>query len=269
MSVVAVIAAAGLGTRLGSRDPKALVTLAGQPLVVHAVRSMYASAVVDRVVVIAPEDACSQFARIISEAGFEARVVPGGITRQASVASGLAAVGQADFVLIHDAARALTPPSQIRRVVAALKAGHVAVVPALRVVDTVKEVGSALPDGTEPVCATLNRGRLRAMQTPQGFTLDVIRAAHKADAALATSETTAAPDDAFLAERAGYEVVLVEGSERALKITRPLDLRIAELFAAMPADEAHDICEPRENVCEPRENVCEPREEYEAYKGGG
>ncbi|MCF2707013.1 2-C-methyl-D-erythritol 4-phosphate cytidylyltransferase [Arcanobacterium haemolyticum] len=236
MSVVAVIAGAGYGTRLGSQGPKALVELAGEPLIVHAVRSMWRSGVIDRVVVIAPVEAMGTFDDVVRNAGLEAVIVAGGATRQASVAAGLAGAGDADFVLIHDAARALTPASQIRRVVEALKAGHPAVVPALPVVDTIKSVGDASDDGTEPVVDTLDRTHLRAMQTPQGFALDVIRKAHVAYAELAVDESTSAPDDAYLAERAGYPVVLVPGSDRALKVTRPIDLRIAELFAADPDD---------------------------------
>lgn len=236
MSVVAVIAGAGSGTRLGSQGPKALVQLAGEPLLVHAVRSMFASGVVDRCVVTAPEDHLVQFEAALAAAGLHATVVAGGHTRQASVAAGLAAAGSADYVLIHDAARALTPVSQIQRVVQALEAGHPAVVPALAVVDTIKSVGHTNPDGTEPIDQTLDRNRLRAMQTPQGFAMDVIVAAHAQFATTSDDESTSAPDDAALVESSGHPVVLVRGSERALKITRPLDLRIAELLATDSAD---------------------------------
>lgn len=235
MSVVAVIAGAGNGTRLGTLGPKALVKLAGESLVVHAVRSMEDSGVVDRCVVTAPSDSVYQFERVLENAGMSAQVVAGGGTRQASVAVGLDAAGQADYVLIHDAARPLTPPDQIRRVVQALEGGHVAVVPALAVVDTTKRVGPRAADGTEPVEETLDRTQLRGMQTPQGFSMEVVRAAHKKFAASAAEESSSAPDDAFLVEAAGYPVVLVEGSPRAMKVTGPLDLRIAELIASDPS----------------------------------
>lgn len=230
MSVVAVIAGAGSGTRLGSQGPKALVTLGGEPLLVHAVRSMVESGVVDACVVTAPADEIATFRRVLEEAGLSAIVVAGGSTRQASVAAGLNVAGAADYVLIHDAARALTPGAQIRTVVEALRAGHPAVVPALAVVDTVKRVGERSDDGTEPVVETLERGALRAMQTPQGFALEAIREAHHRYADAALSEDSSAPDDAFLIEAAGMPVVLVPGSERAMKITHPLDLRIAQLL---------------------------------------
>lgn len=243
MSVVAIIAGAGSGTRFGSHGPKALVQLGGEPLVIHAVRSMAHSGVVARAVVTAPAPALDEFRQVLGDAGytetgdFPVRVAAGGPTRQASVALGLEAAAAfasepPRHVLIHDAARALTPPRMIARVVAALEVGHKAVVPALRVVDTVKEVGPANADGTEPITRTLERARLRAMQTPQGFEYETIVAAHRALAERGEQEASAAPDDATLMEEMGHEVVLVEGSERALKVTRPMDLRICEMLLA-------------------------------------
>ena len=230
MSLAAIIAGAGSGTRLGADLPKALVPLDGEALIVHAVRGMNAAGVADVVVTI-PPDFRDDFARVLTDAGLRAELVDGGATRQASVANGLAAV-DAEFVLVHDAARALTTPAMIRRVVAALEAGHAAVVPALPVTDTVKSVGAANVDGTEPVVATLNRAELRAMQTPQGFAVDLLVRAHEAGAALSAAEQSAAPDDAALVELLGEPVVLVPGDQRALKITTPFDLAIAQLLRA-------------------------------------
>ena len=251
MSVVAIIAAAGQGTRLGTGGPKALVDLAGEPLLVHAARAIRGSGAVDSIVVTAPSAHVRLFDGILTAAGIQAAVVAGGITRQASVAAGLNAAGTADHVLIHDAARPLVPSQIVRRVVSALRRGHPAVAPALPVTDTIKRITAAeaaeglgepasLRDGPsdfriERVETTLNRSALRAMQTPQGFALEAIRRAHSAFADRAASELNAAPDDAALAEAAGIPVVLVRGSERAMKITRPFDLRIAELLLADPA----------------------------------
>ena len=257
MSVVAIIAAAGQGTRLGTGGPKALVDLAGEPLLVHAARAIRGSGAVDSIVVTAPSAHVRLFDGILTAAGIQAA---GGITRQASVAAGLNAAGTADHVLIHDAARPLVPSQIVRRVVSALRRGHPAVVPALPVTDTIKRITASdaqaavaaaeaaeglgepasLRDGPsdfriERVETTLNRSALRAMQTPQGFALEAIRRAHSAFADRAASELNAAPDDAALAEAAGIPVVLVRGSERAMKITRPFDLRIAELLLADPA----------------------------------
>ena len=140
MSVVAIIAAAGQGTRLGTGGPKALVDLAGEPLLVHAARAIRGSGAVDSIVVTAPSAHVRLFDGILTAAGIQAAVVAGGITRQASVAAGLNAAGTADHVLIHDAARPLVPSQIVRRVVSALRRGHPAVVPALPVTDTIKRI---------------------------------------------------------------------------------------------------------------------------------
>ena len=155
-------------------------------------------------------------------------------SRQASVALGLAAalaaVPQADVVIVHDAARALTPPEVTRRVVAAVRAGHEAVVPALPVTDTVKEVEAGEAGEPEPVVGTPQRARLRAVQTPQGFRTDTLVAAHRAGAERAGDEALAASDDAGLVEACGGSVVVVAGDERAMKVTTPMDLALAELL---------------------------------------
>jgi len=117
---------------------------------------------------------------------------------------------------VHDAARALTPPQLIESVAAAVRQGHPAVIPVLPVVDTIKEVGPG-----EVVLGTVDRGVLRSVQTPQGFRHEVLAAVHAA-------ADDALTDDAGLVEKAGLPVTCVPGSELALKITRPLDLILAE-----------------------------------------
>ena len=146
------------------------------------------------------------------------------------LAAALAAVPQADVVIVHDAARALTPPEVTQRVVAAVRAGHEAVVPALPVTDTVKEVEVRRAGEPEPVVGTPRRDRLRAVQTPQGFSTPVLVAAHRAGAERAGDETLAASDDAGLVEACGGSVVVVAGDERAMKVTTPMDLALAELL---------------------------------------
>jgi 2-C-methyl-D-erythritol 4-phosphate cytidylyltransferase len=164
--------------------------------------------------------------------------VPGGSTRQGSVVAGLTALDDLaapdgdDVVLVHDAARCLTPGTQIRDVVAAVVGGHGAVIPVVPVTDTLKRVGEASADGTEPVTATVDRAVLRAVQTPQGFTCAVVRGAHEFGVERAGDEALAATDDAGLVEAAGGEVVVVPGSMEALKVTTPWDLRVAELILA-------------------------------------
>lgn len=192
-------------------------------------------------------DGLGQAASIEGAAGrIEVDVVGGGRTRQESVARGLDRVFEAygpaassDCVLIHDAARPLVPGAVIRRVVDALAAGHPAVVPALPVADTIKRV-ERIADGEagadlERVVETHDRTLLRAMQTPQGFHLDAVLRAHRDFAEKGEEEASAAPDDAALVEAAGLPVVLVRGSERSMKITRPIDLAIAQLLADDPS----------------------------------
>lgn len=232
MRAVAILTAAGEGTRLGHALPKALVPLGGIPLVVRAAHALASSGVVRRVVVTAPPEALAAVVAAVGEApGLE--VVPGGATRQASVAAGLARLEDEPgdtVVLVHDAARPLVPVRLVRRVAGAVAMGHTAVVPVLPVADTIKRVGA---DGA--VVETIDRRELRAVQTPQGFTLDVLRSAHAAAAHRADDETHAATDDAGLVEADGGDVWAVEGHEDAMKITTPRDLAVATaLVGAAP-----------------------------------
>jgi 2-C-methyl-D-erythritol 4-phosphate cytidylyltransferase len=218
--VAVLVPAAGSGVRLGPGAPKALRHLGGEALLVHAVRRLAAAPSVGCIVVSAPSAELTTVRRLLAEIdGVPTLVVAGGATRQASVAAALAAVpARFGIVLVHDAARALTPPELVERVAAAVRDGHAAVIPVLPVVDTVKQVDQ---DGT--VVATVDRTVLRAVQTPQGFRRDVLVAAH----ASATDEHT---DDAGMAERLGIRVHTVAGTDAALKITRPFDLAVAQLL---------------------------------------
>jgi 2-C-methyl-D-erythritol 4-phosphate cytidylyltransferase len=216
--VAVLVPAAGSGVRLGPGAPKALRPLAGEALLVHAVRRIVAAPSVGCVVVAAPPDAVEEVRRLVGE---QVVVVAGGASRQASVGAALAAVpARFDIVLVHDAARALTPPAQIEQVAAAVRGGHAAVIPVLAVYDTIKQV-----DATGVVVGTVDRSVLRAVQTPQGFRRAVLVEAH----ASAVDDHT---DDAGLAEKIGVPVFTVPGHEAALKITRPFDLAVAELLLA-------------------------------------
>jgi len=213
---VAVVPAAGSGVRLGAGVPKAFYLLDGRTLVQRAVDGLLASGVVDRVVVAVPADRTDRAKLIL---GRDATVVAGGANRGDSVSRALAAVAgteEPDFVLIHDAARALTPPDLVLRVVEALRAGHPAVVPALPVADTIKAV-----DSNGAVLGTPERAGLRAVQTPQGFTTELLRRAYQN---AGTAEFT---DDASLVEHIGGRVQVVAGDPLAFKITTRLDLLLA------------------------------------------
>ncbi|GIH21132.1 2-C-methyl-D-erythritol 4-phosphate cytidylyltransferase [Rugosimonospora africana] len=218
--VAVLVPAAGMGVRLGPGGPKALRLLGGQPLLVHAVRRVAAAAGVGCVVVAAPPAEVDAVRALLAGVA-PATVVAGGDTRQASVAAALAAVpANFEIILVHDAARALTPPEQVAQVAEAVRAGHDAVIPVLPVVDTIKEVAAS-----GAVVGTVDRSVLRAVQTPQGFRREVLAAAHAA----AVDEHT---DDAGMVEKLGVTVYCVPGDEAAMKITRPVDLVIAEALLA-------------------------------------
>ncbi|MET8356784.1 2-C-methyl-D-erythritol 4-phosphate cytidylyltransferase [Micromonospora sp. NPDC005171] len=214
--VAVLVPAAGAGVRLGPGRPKALRLLAGEPLLVHAVRRLAAAPSVHTIVVAAPVAEVQAVRELLAPVA-PVIVVPGGAERQASVAAALAAVPAGPtIVLVHDAARALTPPELVESVAAAVRGGCDAVIPVLPVVDTIKEVGA-----DEVVLGTVDRSALRAVQTPQGFRRAVLSAAHAAAGDPLT-------DDAGLVEKQGVRVTCVPGSEYAVKITRPFDLALAE-----------------------------------------
>ncbi len=214
-TVVAVVPAAGSGERLGAGIPKAFCEVDGRILLDRAVSGLLKSGVVDHVVVAVPVARVDEAERTL---GGRATVVAGGADRTASVSLALAALaGDPEFVLVHDAARALTPPALIVRVVDALRAGHDAVVPALPLHDTIKAV-----DANGVVLGTPERAGLRAVQTPQGFARDLLLRAYQR---AGTADFT---DDASLVEQVGGQVQVVDGDPLAFKITTPLDLLLAE-----------------------------------------
>ncbi|MFC6597141.1 2-C-methyl-D-erythritol 4-phosphate cytidylyltransferase [Kitasatospora paranensis] len=236
-AVAAVVPAAGRGERLGPGAPKALRELGGVPLLVHAVRALTRSRAVGLVVVAAPPGGVAEVAALLDGhglAGKDVRVVPGGATRQESVRLGLAAIpADVGTVLVHDAARPLVPVEVVDAVVAAVRAGAEAVVPAVPLADTVKRVEPREPGTPEPVLDTPDRAVLRAVQTPQGFRRSALHDVH--ERALAEESAGGLPpvtDDAGLIERFGGRVVVVPGHEEAFKVTRPLDLVLAEAVLA-------------------------------------
>lgn len=242
-----VLVAAGSGTRLGASGPKAFVEVAGTSLVVHACRRLLAARTPDghpllsSLVVVVPAghgpDVLARLARERPD-GHPAvlSVVDGGANRQASVARGLARLGEATtVVLVHDAARALAPTALVEQVAAAVAGPVVAVVPGLPVVDTIKRVADPSADdaGLRVVRETLPRAQLVQVQTPQGFAADLLREVH---AAAPADEGPGAGDDAGMVEAAGRGVHVVPGHPHALKITVPQDLLLAEVLGAAAPD---------------------------------
>ncbi|AUG78060.1 2-C-methyl-D-erythritol 4-phosphate cytidylyltransferase [Kitasatospora sp. MMS16-BH015] len=232
----AVVPAAGRGERLGPGAPKALRELGGVPLLVHAVRALARSRAVGLVVVAAPADGVAEVAALLDSHGLDGkdiRVVAGGATRQESVRLGLAAVpAEFEVVLVHDAARPLVPVDVVDAVAAAVRAGAQAVVPGVPLADTVKRVVPQ-PGAPEPVLDTPDRASLRAVQTPQGFRRATLGEVHeKALVDEAVGTLPPVTDDAGLVEHYGGQVVVVPGHEEAFKVTRPLDLVLAEAVLA-------------------------------------
>ncbi|MEV7678799.1 2-C-methyl-D-erythritol 4-phosphate cytidylyltransferase [Streptomyces sp. NPDC088341] len=229
----AVIPAAGRGVRLGPGAPKALRALGGTPMLIHAVRAMAASRAVSLVVVVAPPDGAAEVKHLLDEHALPQRtdylVVPGGETRQESVRLGIEALPDSiTAVLVHDAARPLVPVDTVDAVVEAVRDGAPAVVPALPLADTVKQVEPREKGEPEPVVATPERALLRAVQTPQGFDRATLQRAHRTVTAVGEGAT----DCAGMVERLGAPVVVVPGHEEAFKVTRPLDLVLAEAVLA-------------------------------------
>lgn len=214
-----IIPAAGSGERLGVGIPKALVEIATQTLIERAARNI--SPIATNIVIAAPPGFEENFRKIFANTHLSAEVVvvTGGATRSQSVANALAALPvTTKYVLIHDAARAFAPTNLVERVIAQLETGERAVVPALDVIDTIKVV-----DQRGYVINTPDRNSLRAVQTPQGFTFDVITAAHATGAE--------ATDDGALVGLLGVPVKVIPGSPLARKITTLDDLTWAQELA--------------------------------------
>jgi 2-C-methyl-D-erythritol 4-phosphate cytidylyltransferase len=222
-SVGVVVVAAGSGTRLGAERPKAFVMLAGRSLLERSLEASLAAGATSVVAVVPDElvgEATTMTARLRTRAGTSVRVVPGGAERTDSVRAGLTALGpECDLVLVHDAARCLTPVDVFERVIAALAEGAAGAVPGLPVVDTVKTV-----DARGVITGTPDRSTLRSVQTPQGFAARVLSAAY----ASADTAGARATDDAALVEMGGHDVLVVEGDPLGFKITTRDDLHRAE-----------------------------------------
>lgn len=232
-----IVVAAGSGTRLNGGAPKAFVGLDEHTILRHALRGVFAAPEAQVVIVVPAgfEGSALTDAREAAGARHDlVSVVTGGASRQTSVAAGLAALrADIETVLVHDAARALTPPEVFERVIAALDTGADAVIPVVPVVDTIKRI-----DDGGVVVAAVDRSELAAAQTPQGFRRTVL------EQAIASSEADHT-DDAAAVAAAGHEVVTVEGDAASFKITTGPDLvRARGLLAAAPED---SLAAPRQD----------------------
>ncbi|QHC59641.1 2-C-methyl-D-erythritol 4-phosphate cytidylyltransferase [Rathayibacter sp. VKM Ac-2760] len=225
-SAAVVIVAAGSGTRLGRELPKAYVDCAGVTILERSLRTVLTLAEPVQIVVVAPEALLEETVALCRRAAggsVEVLVTAGGATRQDSVAHGLASLlPGVETVLVHDAARALTPAAQFDRVLAAVRATGGGAIPGLPVTDTIKRI-----DADAAILDTVDRAQLAAVQTPQGFPRRLL------DEAYAAADREYTDDAALLAAHGGGSVV-VAGDPLAFKITTPWDLARAEQLLAPP-----------------------------------
>lgn len=221
---VAIVVAAGKGTRLGGDRPKQFLELDGTPLLIHTLRQFERSREIDEVVVVLPLAETDDFPALARSFGLQKplRAVAGGSTRAQSVQRGLSVVGAAEIVAVHDGVRPFITATEIDLVVAAASTTGAAILVA-PVSDTIKEI----KDGR--VVHTLPRRGLRRALTPQCFRLDLLERAFSRLAEV-EAEGIEVTDDCLLVERLGVEVVAVEGSAKNIKITGPEDLALAEMI---------------------------------------
>ena len=209
----AIIAAAGMGHRLGANLPKSLVKLIDKTLLEHAVANL--APVAQLLIVTAPAGYEAEYKKLLGE---EVEVITGGVLRSDSIRIAIAKIpNNYEYVLVHDAARALASTRLASEVINQLIRGQQAVIPTLEVIDTIKEV-----DNQGYVRNTLNRSSLKIVQTPQGFNRSVLERAH-----LASEDAT---DDAALVEALGIKVKTIAGEDQAFKITTKGDIKTAINF---------------------------------------
>ena len=222
---IAIIAAAGAGTRMASDRPKQFLQLAGRPVIFHTLKVFEECDSIDEVIVVLPAAESAGFLSLAGKYGVRklARVVPGGVTRADSVKRGLMAIrsATAEIVAVHDGVRPFVTVDEINSTVAAAQAEGAAILVA-PVTDTIKEVGGA------SVLRTLDRGVLRRALTPQCFRYELLRDAYQQ----ADVNDPSLTDESALAEQLGHAVSIVEGSARNIKITTVEDLAIAEALLA-------------------------------------
>jgi len=221
--VAAVIAAGGVGTRLNSATPKQFLEIAGKPILLYSVETISLMEEVTHIIVAIPREFLPQAEQLLNRYALQAKVecVAGGKSRQESVYHGVVRVGpEVDVIMVHDAARPLCELETMRRV---LKAAweHGAAVPGLPATDTIKRVSRQMR-----ILATPARAELYVIQTPQAFHAHILRSALDQ----ARKSGLSATDESSVVHRAGYPVVVVEGSPENIKITHPWDLALAELL---------------------------------------
>jgi len=222
MKVAAIIAAAGAGRRMKTDRPKQLLTLKGTPIVIHTVRKFDASPVISYIIVAAPRESADEVRDLITAAGLtkSVTVVQGGERRQDSVAIALQQLERdTELVAVHDAVRPFVSLAEIDAVVREAERRGAAIL-GVPIVDTVKQVEKDFIE------STLTREHLVLAQTPQVFRTEILKEAFDR----ASRDEYYGTDESSLVERVGHPVSIVRGSERNIKITRPSDLTLAQVF---------------------------------------
>ena len=219
---VAIVVAAGKGTRLGGDRPKQFLELDGIPVIVHTLKQFERCREISELIIVLPRDETDWFLSRLKEFGLQKpmRIAAGGATRAQSVQRGLALIGEAEIVAVHDGVRPFVTPAEIDRAVTAARATGAAILVA-PVADTIKEIKD------DRIVRTLSRSQLRRALTPQCFRFDILKRAYD-QLAEVEAEDIEVTDDCFLVERLGVEIVAVEGSARNIKITREEDLLLGE-----------------------------------------
>jgi 2-C-methyl-D-erythritol 4-phosphate cytidylyltransferase len=219
---IAIVVAAGKGTRLGADRPKQFLELDGLPVIVRTLRQFDLCREIDQVAVVLAADEIAGFQSLAQQFGLQkvSRVIAGGATRAQSVQRGLAVIDQAELIAVHDGVRPFVTPAEIDQVMAAVRVTGAAILVA-PVADTIKEIEE------DRVVRTLPRAQLRRALTPQCFRFEILKRAYDqlAEVEAAGIEVT---DDCLLVERLGVEIATIEGSARNIKITRVEDLALGE-----------------------------------------
>ncbi len=224
---VAIVVAAGKGTRLGGERPKQFLELAGIPIIIHTLRQFERCREIDEVLVVLPADQTAGFPSLAKEFDLKkvSRAVTGGDTRAQSVWKGLATIDKAEIVAVHDGVRPFVTPAEIAWTLKAARTTGAAILTA-PIADTIKEIAA------DRVVQTLVRSKLRRALTPQCFCFEVLKRAY-AQFSEIESNVIEITDDSFLVERLGVEINIVEGSGRNIKITGPEDLAAGEAILKM------------------------------------
>jgi 2-C-methyl-D-erythritol 4-phosphate cytidylyltransferase len=236
--ITAILPAAGMGTRMGGETPKQFLELDGAPILLHTLRRLASCEIITEIILATRVEELQRIEERCRQEKFRqpVRVVKGGASRQESVTAALELIGDdVELVAVHDAVRPFVTCEQVARVIEEARKRGAAIlgIPAM---DTVKEVKrSSLPQDVALITGTIPRERVVLAQTPQVFRTKLLKEAF----AKAAADGVNASDEAGLVERLGYDVYVVHGTERNIKITKPSDMELARFYLDLERGKAH------------------------------